>query len=216
MTATIPRVCEWTGCLRAARSSHSRYCVKHRPWCARAGCPNRALPDRPTCRAHRPDRPGPRLGGRQPKRHVMGAEACAVDGCERRPLARGLCGTHYRRQRRTGSTADPFPAGAWCHYCAERATAPDGLCHEHRRRVRLRGDPLRAVRQSPKLPAQGRECIEGDGRPVFRHALCSTHYWRRWRVIRNASRSALAAIGAGGPSTAPVGHPRASAPTGQP
>lgn len=35
--------------------------------------------------------------------------ACAVGGCPRPAWARGWCGTHYARWRKTGSTDDPPP-----------------------------------------------------------------------------------------------------------
>lgn len=35
--------------------------------------------------------------------HRDGAEACTVDGCDRRQRAKGLCSTHYNRQFHAGS-----------------------------------------------------------------------------------------------------------------
>jgi hypothetical protein len=108
---------------------------------------------------------------------------------------------HWRRWKRNGTTADPFPPSVFCRYCAERATPPDGLCAEHRRRVRTYGDPLeRHVRMTDRV------CLNGDGRPAWRLGLCSPCYWRRWTAT-HPKRPQRAA-----PAT--VGDPAPSAPTG--
>lgn len=90
----------------------------------------------------------------------MSDHTCTADDCDRKPLARGLCGSHYRRWRVTGDPnrycpcgkALPIELGAK-KYCAESCrpscTAPEcerpgrsrsGLCSMHALQARRGGE----------------------------------------------------------------------------
>jgi len=51
-----------------------------------------------------------------------GPEGCAVGGCSRRRIAKGLCGMHYHRQLRTGDAGQADPI------LNHTPSPPDGLC----------------------------------------------------------------------------------------
>jgi len=186
---TLVALCEWPDCYR--RSGRSAFCPLHRPYCAHVGangtaCRARAADHRRYCWRHA-QRPGaPNAPGRQPKHHRRQPATCTVDGCDRAPcVARGLCARHYRRWRRTGSVADPYPDSGACRYCAERAL-PDGLCRVHSARA-ASGDPL-----MPRYRVNlGRVCAEGDGRPAHKLGLCTAHYLRRWHALHRANLALL-------------------------
>jgi hypothetical protein len=72
----------------------------------------------------------------------MGKHTCSVDGCDGRVLAKGLCGKHYRRQQRNGTT-ELLRKRTYCSIegCNIRANT-DGICSKHLWRLRSNGDPL--------------------------------------------------------------------------
>lgn len=187
VTARAITLCAWRypdgrECWRDTGHPQRAYCRYHRPYCAIPGCRKRAESDRTECNAHRTDG---KLGGRQPSTHRRLPAACTVDGCPRKPVARGWCMTHWRRWRRTGSVADPIRERRTCHYDsapASRLWNDTPVCTRHHRRLRLYGDP-HAVRTHRNA---GRACANLDGRPAFRRGLCCACYWREVATPRRA------------------------------
>lgn len=69
------------------------------------------------------------------------AIVCSIDGCERKPIARGWCPDHYARWRRYGDPEEPSrfnPPGLVCSVdgCDNLVNAPGnrggrGLCNKH-------------------------------------------------------------------------------------
>ena len=82
----------------------------------------------------------------------MGQRICSIPGCEKSVLARGWCGTHYRRWHTHGDpgTAELLHRGSNppppCSLldCAEPAVS-NGMCHRHSENYRARGhaEPIR-------------------------------------------------------------------------
>lgn len=78
-------------------------------------------------------------------------KGCAVAGCTRLHVARGMCGLHWRRWRKHGdplvtlverrSIGVDLPAVCSVESCGEARSAR-GLCKRHYERLRLHGDPL--------------------------------------------------------------------------
>jgi hypothetical protein len=64
---------------------------------------------------------------------------CSVAGCERKTIARGLCGSHYSRHRRGLPVDVPLRSygvkGCLVAGC-ERRHAAGGFCHNHWRQAR--------------------------------------------------------------------------------
>lgn len=109
------------------------------------------------------------------------ARGCTIGGCERPAVSRGWCATHYKRWRRTGTTADPVRGPTTC--TVEGCTAPTdarGLCHGHHQRWLRTGSVQQDIpigrRRQPE-----RCTVEGCDRPTKGHGLCGTHWWRRWQ-----------------------------------
>lgn len=66
---------------------------------------------------------------------------CAIDGCEKSPRARGLCGAHYESDRRAGRIAPGRNAKACLVAgCPERVVG-HGYCDVHYRRWKRNGTP---------------------------------------------------------------------------
>lgn len=67
---------------------------------------------------------------------------CSVAECDRDVLARGWCGTHYRRwQRRGDPLSHPFvPRGTCSDEGCEKPHASNGYCHMHLARHKRHGD----------------------------------------------------------------------------
>lgn len=78
---------------------------------------------------------------------------CSVEECQAPIKARGLCGAHYQRMRKTGDPLGVRP-GRWDGYtkplcsvgCGRQAHA-GGLCSVHAPRLRRHGDPLAGRRE---------------------------------------------------------------------
>lgn len=127
----------------------------------------------------------------RPAHHV----GCAVDGCERRHMAKGYCRMHYLRVRSYG---DPGEAetkrprgGAVCTVdtCDEPVTGR-GFCTMHYMRVKKHGDPLAHIppgspRRKVKPPCE----VDGCNRPQNAKGLCAGHRARQRRDgdVGNAS-----------------------------
>lgn len=73
---------------------------------------------------------------------MKATRTCSIDGCDRGGgIVRGLCGTHYERWRRNGTTADPQPRFCVIEGCGGKHKAR-GWCEMHYNRWASHGDPL--------------------------------------------------------------------------
>lgn len=106
--------------------------------------------------------------------------------CDRRVYARQLCEAHYRRQQRTGSTADSVPIGerpptpiCFARSC-NRVATEQGLCHAHYQRLRRKG----AIDDAqPVGRRRNGECsLPSCQREAYARQLCRNHYRRFLRV----------------------------------
>lgn len=77
----------------------------------------------------------------------MPDRTCSVDGCERKPLAKGLCKAHYERQRRNGTPGGAVgpprfyrPVPACSVEGCDRPHKTNGYCGMHYQRWRKWGD----------------------------------------------------------------------------
>jgi len=106
---------------------------------------------------------------------------CCVEACGKTTRAKGLCGMHYERQRRTGTTDGPdrgrrTPATCSVEGC-DRALRAKGLCSMHYDRVRNHGN---AGSADPILRYLPRECgVAGCSERHFGKGWCGRHY-KRW------------------------------------
>lgn len=111
---------------------------------------------------------------------------CSVENCERKSSAKGMCDSHYRRWRETGTphkkcrtcdTEMPGYSGRGNFYCSEecRICKIDGcdkpmhskqMCHMHVQRVRVGGSPYR------KCESCGKEMPEDFGLAKYCSANC--------------------------------------------
>jgi hypothetical protein len=71
-------------------------------------------------------------------------KVCTRSGCERKTLARGLCGTHYARLKHGPDMDAPVRLVDPSRSCGvdgcERPYSSNGYCHLHARRVRNTGE----------------------------------------------------------------------------
>lgn len=111
---------------------------------------------------------------------------CTVEDCGRREIARGLCTTHYERQRRSGSLDEHqgiralLPRGGTCKVdgCA-RAAVARGMCQLHYDRTRRTGEhgPTHTLNRSgdPRgtgwINADGYRKVYRDGKVYSEHRL---------------------------------------------
>jgi hypothetical protein len=108
----------------------------------------------------------------------MGTRGCAIHGCTRPAVSRGWCATHYKRWRRTGTTADPVRGPTVCTVeGCDRPVDARGLCHGHHQRLLRVGSvqahiPLGRRRQPETCT------VKGCDRPTNAKGLCTTHAWR--------------------------------------
>ncbi|MCG2799093.1 MAG: hypothetical protein L6367_11195, partial [Cellulomonas sp.] len=119
VTRTGDDLCIEPMCLRKAETQGR--CVRHyaqhyqrwgradgsSPTCANGGC-NAVATSRGLCHPHYIEDRARQIaaGTWQPVSHPT---ACSVEGCERPHAAKGLCATHWKRLRTTGTTDDPPP-----------------------------------------------------------------------------------------------------------
>lgn len=112
----------------------------------------------------------------------MDDKVCSVAVCDRKVLARGLCGSHYSRW---SSTGDPGTTAIRKRQVGEGDCTVDGcprprrtkeLCFTHYARLREHGDPGPAeIRTYDPAP-----CSVGDcGRKTCGQGLCRMHYERK-------------------------------------
>ena len=88
---------------------------------------------------------------------IPSTNTCSVSGCGRKVRARGLCDSHYQRQRRGQPVAVPLRAygAAGCSMPGcDRRHAAGGLCHHHWRQERT---PLRWRQRTPAEVHEMRE-----------------------------------------------------------
>lgn len=79
---------------------------------------------------------------------------CSVSGCIRKHLAKGLCGTHYRRLKDSGSARASVPVRAIrlekpkCSIDGcDKSEYTAGVCTKHYQRKRVHGDATTLLRQ---------------------------------------------------------------------
>lgn len=126
--------------------------AKHKPDtpCSFGGC-ERPTYCRSLCQRHyEQQNEGKPLTPIRPKRKFQ-PEACEVDGCTRKPKARGLCPMHDFRRRQHGDVGGPDSwrrKGCQADGCTNKHQA-HGYCATHLRRVRLYGSHAGAWQPQP-------------------------------------------------------------------
>lgn len=109
---------------------------------------------------------------------VDATRTCSLDGCARPILARGLCGTHYQRQRLHGTTElqeRRRTTGCAIDGCGNAHRAK-GYCATHWRNDHVYGDPLG---RKPLTPADERfwaKVEKTDACWLWRGAIADTGY----------------------------------------
>lgn len=116
-----------------------------------------------------------------PNADLRALVTCAVVGCDRPRLAKGMCRVHRRRVLATGEPGDPIitartPRGVHIVCSVPGCGRPHacfGLCHAHRQRQRVSGQVGGPIRESgyPTL-------CSAYGCHLVAHArgLCRRHY----------------------------------------
>lgn len=93
---------------------------------------------------------------------------CTVDECEHAHVAKGLCGMHYQRLKKRGSTALPPARKCAVDGCEQRHFGR-GYCNTHHRRWLATG----SVEVTPRVR---KTCTFTDcGRPAVSASLCGGH-----------------------------------------
>lgn len=117
----------------------------------------------------------------------MSESTCAVDGCERRALARGWCSPHYQRNKHHGTPeptgfppVKPLPNQVCVVEGCERlaGTGTQRMCPMHHKRWREHGDPD-YVRVRPKTRGNDTCSIDGCASLVVAMGWCN-HHWKRY------------------------------------
>jgi hypothetical protein len=101
---------------------------------------------------------------------VRDGQECAVPDCKRRVRSKGRCKRHYEAA---------LAAGRFCRVtgCRKPPTGGGGMCHMHRRRYRLNGDPgspeaLHAPNHAGSINPDGYRTFHvGEGRRKGEHVL---------------------------------------------
>jgi hypothetical protein len=105
--------------------------------------------------------------------------ACGIDACDRPHKARGLCQTHYMRERRHGDPAVSLINRDHADTCSvdgcERRYRADGLCSMHWQRRRARGDMGSAQPSRAQYGPDSRCTANGCERRPQRNWLCEMH-----------------------------------------
>jgi hypothetical protein len=88
---------------------------------------------------------------------ITEGKKCSVEGCSSRARSRGLCRRHYQ---------EALAAGRFCVIagCRRSPLGGGGMCHMHRRRFALEGDPGEAA---PRRLPNGAGSINADGYRTF-------------------------------------------------
>ena len=102
--------------------------------------------------------------------------ACTVKGCQRRRSARGLCGLHYQRWKKSGDPGDAEPllrsrAGFCQLECCPRRSYARGWCRLHYDRWRRDGTPgaIEAYEYAGYINRNGYVEIRVNKQTVFQH-----------------------------------------------
>ena len=127
------------------------------------------------------------VGSAEPQRNRL-PDVCKVDGCERRPESKDLCGGHYKRLRKTGDVSADIPLGGNWRRTPDTCSVDGcgnayhsgGYCIAHYRRLRKRGtvDAHIPVRQKPVVPPGGPCMVDGCAGVAVCKSLCKKHYSR--------------------------------------
>ena len=94
------------------------------------------------------------------------SDTCAVPGCEEERFARGFCGMHYSRWRRTGDVGEPGVRGQGGHALRGRAQTPE---HVAKRIAAMRATLATVAR---KCDHCGDEFSPASGGQRYCSALC--------------------------------------------
>lgn len=116
----------------------------------------------------------------------MSPSSCSADDCARPVQAKGLCTTHYARQRRNGDlNLRQGPRGVCGVDGCDEPHRAKGYCQKHYRRALNHGDPHTVLEGKRVVPWNGgeprlfAECsVAGCGRAHDARALCSMHLCR--------------------------------------
>lgn len=112
---------------------------------------------------------------------VNKGRTCRQDGCQSPASGKGLCATHYARDRKGQDLSAPIrtklPAAICQHPPCDRPAQNAGWCGAHYQRIRNGRDmdaPILTKRQN-----EGRTCrYEGCGLPAVTSGYCNAHYLR--------------------------------------
>lgn len=107
---------------------------------------------------------------------------CCVGSCDRNAIAKGMCQTHWARNRRHGSPQEHIPIrgrGGECEIDGcKNPKEGRGLCSKHYQRLMKHGDPTRVIRSTPE-----RCRIRGCRNKHFASGACKRH----WNEIPESS-----------------------------
>jgi hypothetical protein len=146
-------------------------------------------------RPRRPLRTAPGHGDHLVTGDLMTQRTCEVDGCERSPIARNLCMTHYHRWKRHGTTDLLERLKPPRRLCAvegcSRHTSSRGHCEAHYARLRRTGESGPA---SIATPSPGGICaVDGCGRQHKAQGFCQQHYVR-WQKTGDPGPAAIRVV----------------------
>lgn len=114
----------------------------------------------------------------KPKPPAAGRGTCKHPDCHRNVSARGLCGPHYRRERKGKDVSTPVRS-----YNSARACAVEGCAGRHEARGYCKTH-YHAKRRNGEFPDLARKCtVEDCEKIVMSGGLCTLHHFR-WRAGR--------------------------------
>lgn len=114
----------------------------------------------------------------------MGQSSCDVDGCGRKPLARGWCSAHWQRWKKTGDPGGADIAHQHTRCQVNGCGSPNygnGYCGPHWRRWKKYGNPT----ATPVRGQRGGCSVDGCADPHSARGYCASHY-ARWRRTGDA------------------------------